>query len=467
MPNTLEENVNRVKAAKTAIANAITAKGGTVSSGDGLEDFASDIATIPSGGGSSAEKKDVNFYDYDGVIVNSYTAAEFAELTAMPSNPSHDGLTSQGWNWSLSDAKTYVAANGRLNIGQMYASNTTDGKTYLHIRLSEGRLKPYLGLTGNSSGTAVSIDWGDGSTAESVTLNASTIYTPHEYASDGGYVISIAVTNGTISLDSTSNSTNLFRKSNSADLNYDKVYANILTKAEIGTGVTSIGYYAFAYCSSLTSITIPSTVTSIGSQTFYYCYSLTSIAIPSTVTSIGDSAFNSCYSLTSITIPSTITSIGDNTFAYCSSLTSIAIPSSVTSIGSQTFYNCYSLTSIAIPSTVTSIGNSALQSCSSLTSITIPSTVTSIGSNTYNNCFSLTSITIPSSVTSIGTKAFYYEYGLAYIKFSSTTPPTVSASNAWFNIPTDCIIYVPTGSLSDYTSANYYPSSSTYTYVEY
>ena len=50
MPNTLEENVNRVKAAKTAIANAITAKGGTVASGDGLEDFASDIATIPSGG---------------------------------------------------------------------------------------------------------------------------------------------------------------------------------------------------------------------------------------------------------------------------------------------------------------------------------------------------------------------------------------------------------------------------------
>lgn len=51
MPNTLEENVNRVKAAKTAIANAITAKGGTVGANDGLEDFAADIATIPSGGG--------------------------------------------------------------------------------------------------------------------------------------------------------------------------------------------------------------------------------------------------------------------------------------------------------------------------------------------------------------------------------------------------------------------------------
>lgn len=50
---TLEENVNRVKAAKTAIGNAITAKGGTVGANDGLEDFASDIASIPSGGGSS------------------------------------------------------------------------------------------------------------------------------------------------------------------------------------------------------------------------------------------------------------------------------------------------------------------------------------------------------------------------------------------------------------------------------
>lgn len=47
---TLEENVNRVKAAKTAIGNAITAKGGTVGANDGLEDFAADIATIPSGG---------------------------------------------------------------------------------------------------------------------------------------------------------------------------------------------------------------------------------------------------------------------------------------------------------------------------------------------------------------------------------------------------------------------------------
>lgn len=43
---TLKQAVDRVTAAKTAIGAAITAKGGTVAAGDGLEDFAADIGTI-------------------------------------------------------------------------------------------------------------------------------------------------------------------------------------------------------------------------------------------------------------------------------------------------------------------------------------------------------------------------------------------------------------------------------------
>ena len=535
MPNhTIAENLQRLVDAKTAIGNAITAKGGTVGANDGLEEFAADIATIPSGGGSS--NGDIRFIDYDGTVVQSYSAADFANLSELPANPSHTGLTAQGWNWALADAKTYVAANGKLDIGQMYASNTTDGKTYLHIRLGEGRLKPYLGLTGNSSGTVVSIDWGDGSATESVTLDTSTIYTPHGYSSDGEYVITITVTNGTISLSSTSSSTDLFRKSSSASANNDKVYANILTKAELGTKVTSIGNSAFTGCSSLASVTIPSTVTSIGNYAFNYCYSLSSITIPSSVISIGINAFNSCYSLSSITIPSTvtsiststfqncfsltsviisstvtsigqsafsgcsaltsvtipssvasigssafsgcsaltsvtipssITSISTSTFQNCSSLTSVIIPSTVTSIGSSTFLGCYSLASVTIPSTITSIGSSAFSDCSSLASVTIPSTVTSISTSTFQNCSALTSITIPSTVTSIGSSVFSGARGLGFIKFEPTSPPSAGSTNTWSNVPTDCIIYVPTGSLSAYTSANNYPSSSTYTYVEY
>lgn len=49
MPNTIAQNLARLQAAKTAIGAAITAKGGTVASGDGLEEFPDDIRTIPSG----------------------------------------------------------------------------------------------------------------------------------------------------------------------------------------------------------------------------------------------------------------------------------------------------------------------------------------------------------------------------------------------------------------------------------
>ena len=254
--------------------------------------------------------------------------------------------------------------------------------------------------------------------------------------------------------------------------------------------VTSIGSSAFSSCRALTSITIPDTVTSIGASAFQTCYSLTSITIPDTVTSIGASAFTSCSSLASITISDTVTSIGNNAFSSCSVLRSITIPDTVTSIGASAFQSCYSLTSITIPDTVTSIGNSAFSSCyslesiiipdtvtiigastfsscSSLASITISDTVTSVGKSAFSSCSSLASITIPDTVTSIDAAAFQYCYGLGYIKFESSTPPTVANSNAWLSVQSDCKIYVPSGSLSAYKSATNYPNPNTYTYVEY
>lgn len=49
--HTISENLQRLVNAKASIANAITAKGGTVNEGDGFEDFATDIDSIPEGGG--------------------------------------------------------------------------------------------------------------------------------------------------------------------------------------------------------------------------------------------------------------------------------------------------------------------------------------------------------------------------------------------------------------------------------
>lgn len=128
-------------------------------------------------------------------------------------------------------------------------------------------------------------------------------------------------------------------------------------------------------------------------------------------------------------------------YDYLTLLVSIDIPDGVETIGDAAFYDCTSLTSITIPSSVTSIGESAFQDCSALTSITIPSSVTSIGDYAFRDCSTLTSIT-----------------------FESTTPPDLDGD---LGIPTTCVIRVPQGTLSDYTSAYNYPDPSEYTYEEY
>lgn len=153
----LETNSDEISSLITDISDAIIAKGGTLPSNAGLRSFPTAIGTIPSGGSGSQSRKDVNFYDYNGTIVNSYTASEFANLSELPANPTHEGLTAQGWNWSLADAKTHVALYGKLDIGQMYI--TSDGKTRLYISLPEGRTSPILQLYLNDN-SELDIDWG-------------------------------------------------------------------------------------------------------------------------------------------------------------------------------------------------------------------------------------------------------------------------------------------------------------------
>ena len=296
---------------------------------------------VPSGGGG-AEKKAVNFIDYDGTIVHSYTAAEFAELTEFPSNPSHDGLTAQGWNWStFAKAKAYVAKYGKLDIGQKY--RVTDGKTRIFIELDEYRREPVLGLGVNGS---VDIDWGDGSEHTTLTGTNVSIYVntqPHTYPSGGEYVITLTIT-GTA---------NFLEK---GIVNESGNYRNAIKRVSIGDSITTISSTAFGYCYSLSSVTIPDSVTTISSTAFGYCYSLSSIIIPDSVTTIGTYAFQNCNSLSSIIIPDSVTVISSYAFRNCYSLSSVTIPDSVTTISSYAFNSCNSLGSVkfekATPPTV-------------------------------------------------------------------------------------------------------------------
>ena len=561
--------INDIQSGGATITDTTDSHGGTIRTIDTenpitvepLEVTQNGTYTAPSGKAYSPVTVDVKggggdviFYDYDGSVVASYSASDFANLSALPANPTHTGLTAQGWNWSLANIKSYLTKypGSVVNVGQMYI--TDDGKTRVYIHLEEGRTSPMMGLCVNGS---VDIDWGDGT--EHTTLTGTSISTVvytenHNYAAPGDYVIRLTVT-GSLELrgQNGSNTGGYLLRYNSED-NRNCTYKNAVKKVEIGNnvtgindnafydyyslasitipdsvisigqyafyqcyslssitipdGITSVGTQVFRNCYSLASITIPDDVTSIGSNTFYNCNSLASITIPDGVTSIGQYAFYQCYSLSSITIPDGITSVGNYLFRGCSSLASITIPAGVKSIGSNAFYDCNSLASITIPDGVTSIGNSAFQNCQSLasitipagvksigtsvfqscqslesitipagvksignyefctcyslTSITIPDSVKSIGSQAFQYCKSIASITIPDSVTSVDTLAFQYCYGMAEYHFLSTTPPTLSNTNAFSGIPADCIIYVPQASLEAYKTATNWSTYASY-----
>ena len=376
----------------TKVASAIRAKGGTSDPLIYPDGFVAAIQAIQTGGSASGAPGDITFYDYDGTIVTSWTLAELATKTALPDYPSHEGLTCQGWNWSLADLKT---TNRKINVGAIYI--TDDGKTRIYIRLEEGRTSPMLGVCPNGT---VTVDWGDGTTPDMLTGTSTTTVKwtqNHAYSTPCLYVIKLTV-DGTMGFYGDLGSGGAILRYSSGNDNRNSVYRNSVQKIEIGNGITNIK----------------------------------------------QNAFNACYSLISITIPNSITSIGESIFNTCSSLSSITIPNSVTSIETSAFYSCSSLSSITIPNSVTSIGTSAFNGCYSLSPITIPDSVTSILQQAFSRCYSLSSITIPDSVTSIASSVFYTCSSVAFYDFSNhTSVPTLSNTNAFKNIAVDCQIRVP------------------------
>ena len=300
-----------------SVANAIRIKGGTSEALVFPDGFINAVQAIQAGGGTmpSASSKNVNFYDYDGTLLYSYTLEEVQALTALPDGPTHDGLVFDGWNYSLESVKSLTRP---VNIGAMYS--TDDGTTRIYIHLEDGRTSPMLGICPNGT---VTVDWGDGTTPDILTGTRLTKvkWTPtHNYVSSGDYMIKLTVDGEAqlYSYDGLDMDSYILRYNSDND-SRNQVYKNSALKVEIGAGIR------------------------IGDGAFYDCYSLSSITIPNGVTSIGNNAFYDCYSLSSITIPNGVTSIGFSAFAYCSSLSSITIPDGVTSIGSNAFQHCYGI----------------------------------------------------------------------------------------------------------------------------
>ena len=83
-----------------------------------LQDFPELVSKI-----GEPPEKDVNFYDYDGKRLYSYTTEEALALTRLPDLPDHSdiGLINEGWNWRLED------------IQSMQDPCVDVGCTYMHL----------------------------------------------------------------------------------------------------------------------------------------------------------------------------------------------------------------------------------------------------------------------------------------------------------------------------------------------
>lgn len=187
--------ITRLQNAKAALKESIEAKGVTVEDIAKLDEYPALVDSIPQGSGG-VEEKDVNFYDYDGTCVYSYTKDEFLALNEMPALPDHtdEGLVSECWNWSLTGAKTFINDMPGVDIGSVYKS---DG-TYMYINIEDTTLPFSLCLYKYQCNNDVfTIFWGDGESSEITATDESGALNNlllHSYNSPGEYKIIIKAT---------------------------------------------------------------------------------------------------------------------------------------------------------------------------------------------------------------------------------------------------------------------------------
>lgn len=259
----------------------------------------------------------------------------------------------------------------------------------------------------------------------------------------------------------------------------------------------------FVRCTNLKSVELKEGITSIPQGAFSRCESLTGIDLPNSLTSLAWSSFSGCSSLERITIPANVSELGEHVFSNCTSLVevtseAVAPPTAATNTfmgipdaalyvpeGSEDAYrnaigwdvfktingkgldNEYSLLNykklddgVSVEVTTVPSGNSSYTG-----DIRIPPTtildgveynVTAIGEEAFRHS-EITSITIPSSIKSIGGSAFFRCESLTKIVVEGAAPATIGA-DAFREISTKAILYVPDGARDAYVSLDVWNS---------
>lgn len=369
-------------------------------------------------------EKDVNFYDYDGALLHSFTKEEFLSLIELPKLPTQNGLICQEWNWSLEGAKNYVGKYGKCRIGATYI--TDDGATRIYITLSTEAQLEFSIACNVSYGGSLIVDWGDESPTETNQATGNQEFT-HTYAKLGSYVVSLFPDDRTsLVLSWDSSSSNILGALTKNEYGYRR---SVVKKLEIGKSVQRFGSYSLQGFPSVTSVTFPNTVTSFGH--FSLATSSPAIVLPKSTETIATYIFNGAFGLHCLVYPEGLSTIPNNSTGGLSSLDKMYIPEGATEIGNSAFSGCLAIADVIIPDGVLKIGSSAFQGCRSLSVIKFPSSVTTIKSAAFSNCYSM--------------KVYDFTKHIFV--------PTLESADAFAAMHADCKIRVPATLYDEWVSA--------------
>lgn len=202
----------------------------------------------------------------------------------------------------------------------------------------------------------------------------------------------------------------------------------------IGSGVTSIGNYAFEECHSINSVTIGKDVKSIGEGAFSTLYGgPKSITIPVSVTSIGDYAFDG-WDLITVNYGGTVNQWKSmNTYDRNYYLAAAEIKCADGTVLPRGICGADLTWKMNNNGTLTISGTGAMfdygfheyraqwsRHVDSIKNVVIEAGVTSIGKDAFVYCDNITSVTIPASVTSIGEGAFRLCNKLSTVNYGGT-----------------------------------------------
>lgn len=382
------------------------------------------------------KESDINFWDYDGTLLYSWTLAELATKTELPPLPSHDGLICQGWNWTLQDIKD---ADRELDIGALYI--TDDGKTRLYVDVDTETWDDFVLNYWQGQKNATTVDWGDGTTPEAIN-DWSYIEHRHVYASSGSYVITMSVKEGaTMRLGR--DGWMLIAKGEA-----DSGRCAMLRRVEVGARVVTTDPHCFRNCSRLESISLPQSTKVDARFTFEQCTQLR-VLIAADMNEIQRTVYQ-CTNLRAIATPKGMTQAADNYLIAYTAVRQINFDMIVA-------YTAQALERVHIKAVNGQVGD--FSACRSLLEVTIPADATAFVAAAFQGDNALCRVTCLGDIASIPAQVFQRCYPLRFVDLTHCTAvPTLANVNAFDQTHAQLEIRVPASLADEWKAATNWSS---------